>query len=71
VARIEPIPMDRADGKARALLDELVQRGGEPGPMVRAMATAPTLLRGYLDLTRAMRTESGPHELRAAFDALA
>src|SRR4051794_7516435 len=55
VARIEPIPMDQADGKARALLDELVQRGGEPGPMVRAMANAPTLLRGYLDLTRAMK----------------
>jgi AhpD family alkylhydroperoxidase len=55
VARIEPIPVDQADGKARALLDELVQRGGEPGPMVRAMANAPTLLRGYLDLTRAMK----------------
>ena len=56
MARIEPIPMDQADGKARALLDELVQRGGEPGPMVRAMANAPTLLRGYLDLTRAMKS---------------
>ena len=55
MARIEPIPMDQADGKARALLDELVQRGGEPGPMVRAMANAPTLLRGYLDLTRTMK----------------
>ena len=55
MARIEPIPMDQADGKARVLLDELVQRGGEPGPMVRAMANAPTLLRGYLDLTRAMK----------------
>jgi AhpD family alkylhydroperoxidase len=47
--------MDQADGKARALLDELVQRGGEPGPMVRAMANAPTLLRGYLELSRAMK----------------
>lgn len=55
MARIEPIPMDQADGKARVLLEELVQRGGEPGPMVRAMANAPTLLRGYLDLTRAMK----------------
>src|SRR6478735_3214679 len=55
VARIEPIPMNQADGKARALLDELVQHGGEPGPMVRAMANAPALLRGYLDLTRAMK----------------
>src|SRR5918995_4099097 len=55
VARIEPIPIDRADGKARALLDELVQRGGGPGPMVRAMANPPTPLRRYLDLTRAMK----------------
>src|SRR5215208_1880905 len=55
VARIEPIPMDQAQGRARELLDELVERGGEPGPMVRAMANAPALLRGYLDLTRAMK----------------
>jgi AhpD family alkylhydroperoxidase len=55
MARIEPIPMDQAEGNARALLDELVARGGEPGPMVRAMANAPALLRGYLDLSRAMK----------------
>jgi AhpD family alkylhydroperoxidase len=55
VARIEPIPMEQAKGKARELLDELVGRGGEPGPMVRAMANAPALLRAYLDLTRAMK----------------
>src|SRR5918997_3896101 len=47
--------MEQVEGKARELLDELVQRGGEPGPMVRAMATAPALLRGYLDLSRAMK----------------
>src|SRR5215217_3611317 len=55
VARIEPIPMDQAQGNARELLNELVERGGEPGPMVRAMANAPALLHGYLDLTRAMK----------------
>ena len=55
MARIEPIPMEQVEGKARDLLDELVQRGGEPGQMVRAMANAPALLRGYLDLTRAMK----------------
>jgi AhpD family alkylhydroperoxidase len=55
VARIEPIPIEQAEGKARELLDELIQRGGEPGPMVRAMANAPALLRGYLDLGRAMK----------------
>jgi AhpD family alkylhydroperoxidase len=55
VGRIEPIPVEEAEGRARELLDELVERGGEPGPMVRAMANAPALLRGYLDLTRAMK----------------
>jgi uncharacterized peroxidase-related enzyme len=53
--RIEPIEMDQATGKAKELLDELAGRGGEPGPMLRAMANAPALLRGYLDLTRAMK----------------
>jgi AhpD family alkylhydroperoxidase len=56
MARIEPIAMDEAQGKARELLDELAARGQTPGPMVRAMASAPALLRGYLDLTRAMKS---------------
>jgi uncharacterized peroxidase-related enzyme len=55
VVRIEPIPMEQAEGKARELLHELVERGGQPGPMVRAMAHAPALLRGYLYLSRAMK----------------
>jgi uncharacterized peroxidase-related enzyme len=53
--RIEPIDASRATGRTRELLDELASRGGEPGPMVRAMANAPALLRGYLDLNRAMK----------------
>ena len=36
MARIEPIPVEEAEGRARELLDELAERGGEPGPMVRA-----------------------------------
>jgi uncharacterized peroxidase-related enzyme len=55
MARIDPIEIDAATGKARQLLDELASRGTEPGPMVRAMANAPALLRGYLDLNRAMK----------------
>ena len=55
MARIEPIEPGRARGRARELLDELAPRGSEPGPMVRAMANAPALLRGYLDLNRAMK----------------
>jgi uncharacterized peroxidase-related enzyme len=53
--RIRPIEVESAPPKARELLDEYAARGGEPGPMVRAMANAPALLRGYLDLNRAMK----------------
>jgi AhpD family alkylhydroperoxidase len=53
--RIAPISVQAATGKAKELLDELAGRGGEPGPMGRTMATAPALLRGYLDLNRAMK----------------
>jgi AhpD family alkylhydroperoxidase len=55
MSRIEPIDPELADGRAGELLDELTARGAEPGPMVRAMANAPALLRGYLDLSRAMK----------------
>ena len=53
--RIEPIEMNAARGKAKKLLDERASRGGEPGPMVRAMANAPVVLRSYLDLNRAVK----------------
>ncbi len=55
MARIEPLDRQATDGRARELLDELASRGSEPGPMVRAMANAPALLRGYVDLSRAMK----------------
>jgi len=55
MTRIQPIDMQAATGRARELLAELAAHGGEPGPMVRAMANAPALLRGYLDLNRAMK----------------
>jgi uncharacterized peroxidase-related enzyme len=55
MARIEPLVHAEATGRARELLDEVSSRGSEPGPMVLAMANAPTLLRGYVDLSRAMK----------------
>ena len=55
MARIAPIEMDAATGKARELLDELAARGGEPGPMVRTMAHAPVVLRSYLGVNRAVK----------------
>jgi uncharacterized peroxidase-related enzyme len=53
--RIEPLELDHAPAKARELVDEYAARAGEPGPMIRTMANAPAVLRGYLDLSRAMK----------------
>jgi uncharacterized peroxidase-related enzyme len=53
--RIQPVDVKTADPRSRELLRELAARGTEPGPMVRAMANAPALLRGYVDLSRAMK----------------
>jgi AhpD family alkylhydroperoxidase len=55
MARIEPLDRQATAGRAREFLDGLAARGAEPGPMVRAMANAPALLRGYVDLSRAMK----------------
>lgn len=55
MARIDPVDLEHSSGKAKELLGELAARGPEPGPMVRTMANAPALLRGYLDLNRAMK----------------
>jgi AhpD family alkylhydroperoxidase len=46
---------DTAPGKAAEALGEIYRRHGGAGPMVRAMATSPALLRGYLDLSRATK----------------
>ena len=53
--RIQPLDLENASGKGKEMLDELASRGGEPGPMVRAMAAAPVVLRSYLDLNRAVK----------------
>ena len=53
--RFELVDRERAEGAAGELLAELAQRGGTPGPMLRAMANAPVLLRGYMDMNRALK----------------
>ena len=46
---------DTAVGKAADLLDDIVQRHGSAGSMVRTMAGSASVLAGYLDLSRAMK----------------
>ena len=53
--RLELVDPERAEGPTGELLAELAARGRPPGPMLRAMANAPALLRGYIDLNRAMK----------------
>ena len=55
MTRFDPVDREQATGKARELFDELSTRGAVPGPMILAMANAPARLRGYVDLSRAMK----------------
>ena len=54
--RLPLVDPAQATGRSRELLDELAARGrSDVGPMIRGMAAAPAVLRGYLDLNRAMK----------------
>ena len=52
--RLPLIDPDRAEGNVNETLDDLGKRG-PIGPMVRGMANSSALLRGYLELSRAMK----------------
>jgi alkylhydroperoxidase family enzyme len=49
--RLSPLRPEEATGKAKEALTDIYERHGSAGPMVRAMAKSPALLRGYLDLS--------------------
>ena len=53
-SRLPLIDPDQADGAVKQTLDELAKRG-PLGPMIRGMANSSALLRGYLELSRAMK----------------
>ncbi|MEU3269934.1 carboxymuconolactone decarboxylase family protein [Saccharomonospora sp. NPDC006951] len=61
--RIEAVDQDTAPERSRAILAELTQRSGQVGPMVATMAHSPALLKGYLELTRAMKRATLPRAL--------
>ena len=46
---------ETATGKAAELLGDIVTRNGSAGAMVRTMAGSPSVLGGYLELSRAMK----------------
>ena len=53
-SRLPLIDPDQASGAVKQTLDELTKRG-PLGPMIRGMANSSALLRGYLELSRAMK----------------
>ena len=53
-SRLPLIDPDQASGAVKQTLDELSRRG-PLGPMIRGMANSTALLRGYLELSRAMK----------------
>ena len=61
MTRLFPLDPRSATGKAKELLDGLSRRGA--GPMVLTMGHSPALLRGYLDLSRAMKAATLPRAL--------
>jgi AhpD family alkylhydroperoxidase len=50
-----PIDPEHATGSVQDMLDELAARGGALGPMVLTMANSSAVLRGYVELNRAMK----------------
>ena len=55
MTRLPLIDPDTATGSVRETLDELTSRKTELGPMVRGMANSNAVLRGYVELSRAMK----------------
>lgn len=56
MTRLPLIDPEAATGKVAELLQEYEDRAGiPPGPMVRGLAGSSAMLRGYLDLNRAMK----------------
>jgi AhpD family alkylhydroperoxidase len=64
VARFPLHSPDTTTGAAREALADLWERHhGEVGPMVRAMAGSPSVLTGYLGLSRAMKRSKLPRPI--------
>jgi AhpD family alkylhydroperoxidase len=63
VQRLKALEPDQAHPSAGQLLGDIVQRHGDAGAMVRAMANSPAPLQGYLDLSRATKRIKIPRAL--------
>lgn len=53
--RLQPLTPEEAPAGSSELLADILSRHGTVGPMVATMAHSPAVLRGYLDLSRAIK----------------
>ncbi|MEV6357802.1 carboxymuconolactone decarboxylase family protein [Streptomyces hydrogenans] len=61
--RLSALTPDQAQGRARELLGDIVERHGSAGEMVSTMAHSPAMIEGYLSLSRAMKRVKIPRAL--------
>jgi alkylhydroperoxidase family enzyme len=65
MSTLAPLDPARLTGKAKALVDYVVEQRGRAPNLVRQMAHSPAVLGGYLGFTRAMSEAAAPRELLA------
>ncbi|MFB7823912.1 carboxymuconolactone decarboxylase family protein [Streptomyces hydrogenans] len=61
--RLAALTPEQAQGRARELLGDIVERHGSAGEMVSTMAHSPAMIEGYLSLSRAMKRVKIPRAL--------
>ncbi|MFE5796493.1 carboxymuconolactone decarboxylase family protein [Streptomyces sp. NPDC056503] len=61
--RLPALTPGQAQGRARELLADIVERHGSAGEMVSTMAHSPAMIEGYLSLSRAMKRVRIPRAL--------
>ncbi|MFF8810034.1 carboxymuconolactone decarboxylase family protein [Streptomyces omiyaensis] len=61
--RLPALTPEQAQGRARELLADIVERHGSAGEMVSTMANSPAMIEGYLSLSRAMKRVKIPRAL--------
>jgi uncharacterized peroxidase-related enzyme len=64
VARLEPIPSDKASGKAKELLEAVKAKMGMTPNILTTMANAPAVLKAYLNFSQALSEGVLPPKLR-------
>jgi len=65
MSTLTPLDPARLTGKAKELIDYVIEQRGRAPNLVRQMANSPAVLDGYLGFTRAMSEAAAPRELLA------